>query len=246
MRADDGGAMTREYVYVMRCTPASMVTTNGFRWPESGPVECPDWSPRAECGNGLHGWLWGEGDLSAGGGVWEDPNARWLVVRVLAADIVELNRKVKFPRGEVVFCGGREAAAAEICRLGATGPVHFSTATAGTRGTATAGDAGTATAGTRGTATAGYAGTATAGYAGTATAGDEGTATAGYAGTATAGTRGTATAGDEGIIAIAWYDVAQGRLRLARGLVGENGIEANVPYVVKIENGVGRLVRKES
>ena len=213
--------MTREYVYVMRCTPARMVTTNGFRWPESGPVECPDWSPRAECGNGLHGWLWGEGDLSASGGVWEDPNARWLVVRVLAADIVKLNRKVKFPRGEVVFCGGREAAAAEICRLGATGPVHFSTATAGDAGTATAGDAGTAT--------AGYAGTATAGYAGTATAGDEG----------------TATAGDEGIVAIAWYDVAQGRLRLARGLVGENGIEANVAYVVKIENGVGRLVRKD-
>ena len=202
-----------------------MRTTRDFLWPESGSVECSDWKPTAECGNGLHGWLWGEGDLSASGGVWEMTDAKWLVVRVAKADVVDLGGKVKFPRGEVVFCGTREAAANRICELGAVGAVHFRTATAGTRGTATAG----------------YAGTATAGYAGTATAGDAGTATAGTRGTATAGDAGTATAGDEGIVAIRWYDEDQRRYRLARGLVGENGIEANVAYVVRD----GKFVRKD-
>lgn len=37
----------------------------GFRWPlkVGAVVEAPDWDPRRECANGLHGWLWGEGDL---------------------------------------------------------------------------------------------------------------------------------------------------------------------------------------
>jgi len=198
-----------KYVYIMRCCRPDMTSTNGFVWPESGPVECPDWNPRAVCGSGLHGWLWGEGNLTASGDVWRMPDAKWLVVRVAEPDVVDLDGKVKFRAGDVVFCGTAQAAAVRICELGASGGVHF------------------------GTATAGDAGTATAGYAGTATAGD--------AGTATAGTRGTATAGYDGIVAITWYDSAQGRYQLARGLVGENGIEPNVPYVVED----GKLVRKD-
>ena len=115
------------------------------------------------------------------------------------------------------------------------------TATAGDSGTATAGDSGTATAGYRGTATAGYRGTATAGDSGTATAGDSGTATAGDSGTATAGDSGTATAGEEGIIRILEWDEKHSRYRVLTGIIGENGIEANIPYVVKD----GKLQRKE-
>ena len=180
------------YVYVLRCVPADMRSTNNFAWPESGPVECPDWDPKPECGHGLHGWLWGEGDLSASGSVWQDEASRWLVVRVAASDVVHLDRKVKFPRGEVVFCGGRTEAAHRICELGAQGAVHFATRTAGHYGTATAG----------------YGGTATAGYGGE--------------------------------IRIRWNDGR--RYRLAVGYVGEDGIEANVPYVVRD----GQLVKKEA
>ena len=79
-----------------------------------------------------------------------------------------------------------------------------------------------------------------AGYAGTATAGYAGTATAGVYGTATAGDYGTATAGCGGEIRIRWYDGK--RHRLAVGYVGEDGIEANVPYVVRD----GQLVKKEA
>ena len=68
-------------------------------------------------------------------------------------------------------------------------------------------------------------GTATAGYRGTATAGDHGTATAGDGG--------TATAGDGGTIVVKWF--GRGRLRIAIGYVGEDGIEPNVAY--RLSNG---------
>jgi hypothetical protein len=209
-------------VLVLRtCNAELKAQHNDFQWPESGSVEAPDFSPEPVCGYGLHGLLWGEGDGSLLN--WDD-SAKWLVVAVPADSIVSLDggEKVKFPRGEVVYCGNREGAT-QLIHAEHAGPIvgltlqsnaqrntvctgyrgtatagNYGTATAGYRGTATAGNYGTATAGEGGTATAGYRGTATAGNYGTATAGEGGTATAGYRGTATAGYRGTATAGNYG------------------------------------------------
>jgi hypothetical protein len=130
---------------VLRTCKADMTSHGGFRWPESGPVECPDFQPTAECGHGLHGLLWGEGD---GGLIDWTERARWLVVEVDAATVVDLNGKVKFPRGTVVHCGDRSSATDYLYEHGALGrAVTGGTATAGYGGTATAGDAGTATAG---------------------------------------------------------------------------------------------------
>jgi hypothetical protein len=131
-----------------------------FKWPEAGPVSCGDWNPVAECGQGLHGLLWGEGDGST---LSWDNDAKWLVVAVPDGTWVELDGKVKFPRGTVVFCGERRDATDYLQERAPGRNVVGATATAGYRGTATAGDAGTATAGYRGTATAGDHGTATAG-----------------------------------------------------------------------------------
>jgi hypothetical protein len=263
-----------EKVLVLRTCKANLTAYGGFKWPAEGPVAAPDWSPVAECGNGLHGLLFGEGN---GGLVSWETDAKWLVVEVLASEIVKLDegQKVKFPRGDVVFCGDRLGATEFLAArapgraiVGLTATAGDSgtatagdsgTATAGYKGTATAGDSGTATAGDsgtatagykgtatagykgtatagyKGTATAGYKGTATAGYKGTATAGDYGTATAGYKGTATAGYKGTATAGDYGILSMRWYDGK--RFRVATFYVGEDGIEARVPYQVSDEGG---------
>jgi hypothetical protein len=197
--------------YMLRTCNADMTSSNGFIWPASGPVECPDWDPIVECGYGLHGLLMGVGaaellDWSA--------EARWLVVEI--DEFVDLGDKIKVPHGIVVYAGDRRGATQKIIELGADPAVvpgavvivgDGGTATAGYRGTAIAGDdGGTATAGHRGTATAGDygtaiagdSGTATAGYRGTAIAGDGGTATAGHRGTATAGNYGTAIAGDSG------------------------------------------------
>ena len=112
--------MTAERVLVLRVCRADLtspsIDANGFRWPAAGEVAAPDWSPTAECGCGLHGWLWGEGRLADNvpDNVLRDPGARWLVVEVVRAEIVELPGKVKFPRGVVVFVGDREAATARI------------------------------------------------------------------------------------------------------------------------------------
>jgi hypothetical protein len=209
----------KERVLVMRTCAADMSSSRGFVWPESGPVACSDWSPVAECGNGLHGLLWGAGDGSLLD--WSS-DAKWLIVSVDADCVVDLRGKVKFPAGEVVHCGDRLSATTFI----SADP----RACAVVGGTATAGDSGTATAGYRGTATAGDRGTATAGDRGTATAGEGGTATAGYGGTATAGEGGTATAGYGGELRIRWYSQKAGRYRTAIAYVGERGIKPNVAY----------------
>ena len=117
-------------VLVLRTCDALMRSHGGFVWPESGPVECKDWKPVAECGNGLHGLLWGEGD---GKLLNWDESAKWLVVEVAAADVVEIDKlKCKFPRGVVVFCGKGDAAAAYLqARAPAGKIIVWGTATAG-------------------------------------------------------------------------------------------------------------------
>jgi len=223
------------HVLILRTSNADGTSKNNFRWPESGPVECPDWELTAVCGHGLHGALWGEG---AGGLFRWEADARWQVVEVVAADVIDLAGKVKFPRGVVVFSGDRLGATAYLSEHGGAGrAVIGGTATAGYSGTATAGDSGTATAGYSGTATAGDSGTATAGYSGTATAGDWGTATAGDWGTATAGDWGTATAGYRGIVELRWYDGS--RYRITVGYIGEDGLLPGVAYRC---DSAGRIV----
>jgi hypothetical protein len=231
---------------VLRTCKADMSSNseyaNGFRWPKSGLVKCDDWQPTKECGHGLHGLLWGEG---AGNLLNWDVDAVWLIVEIDPTTAIDLDGKIKFPSGVVVYCGTRETAPKWLSEHGGAGRAiasgtatagYSGTATAGYGGTATAGDSGTATAGDSGTATAGYGGTATAGYGGTATAGDSGTATAGDSGTATAGYGGTAKTGEIGIIVCRWWDVNKERYRLA---VGEDGIKANTFYRA---NESGKLV----
>lgn len=94
--------LEEQKVYVLRICRADMTSKNGFVWPVSGHVEAPDWSPEAECGNGLHGWLWGLGDYSVG---YAKHDAKWLVVEVDADSVVYLTNKVKFPKGDVVKVG---------------------------------------------------------------------------------------------------------------------------------------------
>ena len=148
--------------YMLRTCGEGMTAHGGFIWPKVGLVTCPDWNKRAQCGNGLHGLLWGAGDASLLN--W-DPGAPWLVVGI--DEWVEINGKVKAPAGDVVYCGDMRGAADLLVALGADpGKCIGSVSTAGDGGTATAGDGGTATAGDGGTATAGYGGTATAGYGG--------------------------------------------------------------------------------
>jgi hypothetical protein len=210
---------------VLRCCAPDMSSTNGFVWPDAGqPVVAPDWKRTKECGNGLHGWLYGQGDHGCSS-FYNQTGAKWLVVEVAEDEIVMLGGKCKFPRGVVRFVGEKHEAAAYLIEHE---PRARTVAVIGAN--IVCGDEQTVMVGALGTATAGYSGTATAGALGTATAGDRGTATAGDRGTATAGDRGTATAGDRGEIRVRWWDDKNQRYRTVIGYVGEDGIEANVAY----------------
>jgi hypothetical protein len=247
-------------VLVLRTCAADLTSHGGFRWPKSGPVECPDWKRIAECGNGLHGLLWGEG----GGELLDwDPDAKWLVVEVEAASIVKIDAaKVKFPRGVVVFCGDRKGATDYLAArapasikaivggtstsgyLGTSTSGYRGTSTSGYLGTSTSGYRGTSTSGDGGTSTSGYLGTSTSGYGGTSTSGDGGTSTSGYLGTSTSGYRGTSTSGYLGTSTSGYRGTSTSgdggilnirwwdgkRYRIATFYVGEDGIEANQPY----------------
>ena len=124
-------------VLIMRTNAADGKSHGGFQWPKSGLVKCPDWKATKKCGNGLHGWLWGEGD----GGLanWSE-DAVWIVAEVNAKEIIDLCGKVKFPSAKVIHYGDRKSAPEFIAKFAPQGAKIV-------RGTATAGDSGTATAG---------------------------------------------------------------------------------------------------
>ena len=144
-----------EALMLRTCNPDGS-SHGGFMWPKSGHVSCSDWKSTPNCGNGLHGLLWGEGDADYLN--WD--NAAWLAVRVKLSEVVDISRKVKVSSGIVEYFGDKEIAVALIQAHAPSGKVIVGgTATAGYEGTATAGDRGTATAGDEGTATAGYEGT---------------------------------------------------------------------------------------
>ena len=144
---------------VLRVCRADMSSSHGFVWPRSGRVEAPDWRATSECGHGLHGWLWGVGDITCTD-LHAAPDAVYLVVEVETSALVDLAGKVKFRRGLVVYAGARDDAVRMVQTHAPVdaGPFLWGTATAGDAGTATAGNGGTATAGNRGTATAGLYG----------------------------------------------------------------------------------------
>jgi len=99
---------------VLRTCTAEMRGTSEhskhFVWPKSGMAEAPDWNPdpSVQCGQGLHGLLWGHGDWSM---LSSADDAVWMVVVVDPADgIVVGTEKCRFKRGEVVYCGDRSGA----------------------------------------------------------------------------------------------------------------------------------------
>jgi len=197
-----------ETALILRTCSADMKSHSDFQWPSEvgAVVEAPDWIANDECGNGLHGWLFGQGDHGCSGSV-SNPDAKWLVVEAVLADVIALGGKVKFPRCTIRHIGDRKSAtdfmlanevrSAGVAIIGAT-----------------------RTAGDKEHCQVGALGSATAGDSGTATAGDSG----------------TATAGDKGEIRIKFWDKKSQRDRTAQGYIGEDGLEPNVAYKLNTKN----------
>jgi hypothetical protein len=205
-----------EYALVLRTCDENLQSRNGFQWSDvGGTTTAPDWIAIKECGNGLHGWLFGSGDWDLKS---KAKNPRWLVIKVLKSDIVDLGGKVKFPTGKTVANEGSWNTAMAFIRGSAyyqqvfaeaggsaTGNYGHASATGDYGHASTTGDSGHASAtGDSGHASAtGYSGhaSATGDYGHASATGDSGHASAtGYSGHASAtGDSGHASAtGDYG------------------------------------------------
>ena len=148
---------------VLRVCAADGSSYGGFKWPLTvgAEVVAPDWKDNRECGNGLHGWLFGQGDLSCAD-YWQHEGAQWLVVEVDSDSLIELGGKVKFPRGVVRFAGDKKSATDYLWQ---NEPRSRDVAVIGAQ-RADLRDHAMVQVGALGTATAGYMGTATAGEGG--------------------------------------------------------------------------------
>jgi hypothetical protein len=251
-------------VLVLRTCAADMSAYGGFIWPRSGFIEAPDWKPQAECGNGLHGLLWGEGSA---GYLSDAEDANWMVCEVEESEIVDLEDKVKFPKCNVVFCGSKSESIAYLMENGGRGYaiVHStltggdgstltggdgstltggygSTLTGGNRSTLTGGDGSTLTGGDGSTLTGGYGSTLTGGDGSTLTGGDGSTLTGGYGSTLTGGNdstltggnRSTLTGGENATLIVKRWNGKRYKMHIA--YVGEDGIKQGVKYRLNDEN----------
>ncbi len=224
---------------VLRCCNPDMTSRNSFVWPDVGGIAtAPDWKDNTECGNGLHGWLYGQGDHGSCDYLKND-KAKWLVVRVADSDIRMLGGKCKFKSGEVVFVGGKSEAADYII---ANEPKAATVAVIGA--VLECGENGSLLGGALSVLTGGYSATMTGGYSAKMTGGDYATMTGGISAKMTGGYYATMTGGDSatmtggisakmtgGYSAVMNFQYWDGkRTRVVTAYVGEDGILPNVAY----------------
>ena len=122
-RATPDAPVFSDPTYMLRTCGADMRSHGGFLWPTSGLVTAPDWKAKAQCGNGLHGLLHGQGNQ---GLLSFEKDAKWLVVQVERSEVVAIDAlKEKVPRAIVVFVGAMDEAVAKLVELDSeAGPVH--------------------------------------------------------------------------------------------------------------------------
>lgn len=206
---------------VLRNSKADGTSHDGFQWPKAGPVECPDWNPAAQCGGGLHGLLWGEGDWSR---LSAAQDALWQVVEVVTESIVKIEeQKVKFPRGTVVFSGNMAGAITMVLNH----EQHFKDILAEITANANKGNK----------SSGNYSRAASSGNSSTAaSSGNSSRASAAGkdAVAMAAGNNCTVQAGENGCFSTVYFDEKAKRNRILVGYVGEDGIKPNTPYRVKV------------
>ena len=98
------------HVLVLRFADKDGKSYNGFQHPMTvgDVVTAPDWSTRAECGCGIHGWPWG---IGIGEGKDPDWSELWQVYAVNPKDgIVSLDGKIKFRTGRLAYMGDWQGA----------------------------------------------------------------------------------------------------------------------------------------
>jgi hypothetical protein len=174
----------------------------GFKWPLTVGAEviAPDWTEKAECGGGLHGWPWG---FSLGDGkdpVWE---ATWIVFAANPGDVVELDGKVKVRRAIVRYVGDWQGATAFVL----SGQMAWVAHAASGAASATGGRGAASATGWRGAASA-TGGMGAASATGAASA------------AVVTGLDGRAQCGVYGVLALAWWNPTAERYEMRCARVG--------------------------
>ena len=242
IKSESGYILPKDKVLVLRTTYKDNTSHNSFKWPTSGYVEAPDFVKNRNCGNGLHGWLWGEGYHTLSLHIFNS-QPKWLVVEVNKTDIIDLDGKVKFPYGNVIYCGNKVGATELIAKFAPIDtcvigrkvikkdplPIYKDKCIVGSLGEVSVTKNGTAIAGADGKASTEF---------GIAIAGHIGTAIAGNRGIAIAGTDGIASAGNDGIIIISYYETCHFYPKRLVGHIGKDGLLPNVKYCVHNEKFV--------
>ena len=203
-------------VYLLRFCEHDFASAHDrtFIWPSvvGTDVHPRRWNPEPTCGDGLHGFVRGEGDASLAD--WSD-SAQWLVFSADSADVVaigEQKSKARVARVEHVGQGETGAARRLDClvyleRIGQCGAFAMGVMRQG-----------------------GHGSTVTGGDRSTVTGGDGSTVTGGYGSTVTGGDGSTVMGGNHSALSVRWWDGA--RYRIAVAYVGEDGIEAGARYKV--------------
>ena len=198
------GTLKEKGMLFLKTVRSDMTAHGGFKWPPVGEVvEAPDWDPEPQCGGGLHGLPWGEGDGTLLD--WSE-GAVWVVFESVAVDgtasdeeavLIDNGLKAKCRRARVLYAGTKAGAIKYLLDHGAIGHAVVGASVA-------AGDGCSMAVGAYGQVAVGAEGTATAGRYGQAVAGEGGRVQVGDHGVAVVGDRGTAK-GDYNIVVAAGY-----------------------------------------
>jgi hypothetical protein len=223
---------------------------NNFRWPALGEVVCPDFDTTETFRNGLLGHLNG-----CGGGLTWHAQDQWLLVAVPSDTIIDLESKVKFPKGEVIFSSQELLQViAELERLnpetknmpvvGANRSSMLSGArlVTGWCGTSiSSGDGGVSITGSFGVATSWNYGTSTSKQGGISTSGYRGVSTSGLGGTSISGLEGRSVSGESGTSYSGWYGTSisgvKGRSIVELDGKAKSGKEGNLIFQYSDEYG---------
>ena len=203
------------HVLVLRTNDENNQSRGKFQYPTTGYIEAPDWERTNECGNGLHGALKGVGN--AGLFNWNN-NAIWMVLEVKETEIIDLEDKVKFKGGNVVYCGDRQEATQLLYNVygnvGIIGLIYHShkkePIVGGYGSTITSGNRSTLTGGDYSKLTGGDYSILIGGRNSFLTGGNSSTLTGGIGSILTGGNRSTLTGGDYSILIGGIYSTLTG------------------------------------
>ena len=101
--------LTENEILGLRTVNDDLTSYNGFKNPELGMVECPDFNTEKRCGNGLHFLPWGNGN-------WDLLNkSKWQIVKVDKRSVIDIDsQKSKAPKLEILYTGGMAEAVCAV------------------------------------------------------------------------------------------------------------------------------------